>query len=102
PVVHPPRLTPFPYSTLFRSQAELVGDAQFAFDHRRPQASSRTTPLRAPAEATAGSSSPTCTAPAPATSPPGCRDWERRHAACRRDRKSTRLNSSHVTISYAV
>src|SRR6266496_5572255 len=40
---------------------------------------------------------------------PGCRGWSsetrgRRPATarCRRDRKSTRLNSSHVEISYAV
>src|SRR6266511_4432755 len=41
-------------------------------------------------------------------SAPGCRSWYRRPRACcpwwrgRSDRKSTRLNSSHVKISYAV
>src|SRR5205807_9356342 len=28
--------------------------------------------------------------------------WEKRHCCPRRDRKSTRLNSSHLVISYAV
>src|SRR6266496_5890063 len=32
----------------------------------------------------------------------GCRRRRRSPAACRGDRKSTRLNSSHVEISYAV
>src|SRR5437868_6478434 len=35
--------------------------------------------------------------------PLGCRHLlARRHFNCRQDRKSTRLNSSHVSISYAV
>src|SRR5438094_3325510 len=57
----PPRSTLFPYTTLFRSVAELV-------DADRDAVRSR---------------------------------W-RGAAAHRRDRKSTRLNSSHRTISYAV
>src|SRR5699024_11988420 len=31
-----------------------------------------------------------------------CRDGDKRCSSCRADRKSTRLNSSHVSISYAV
>src|SRR5690606_40456232 len=34
--------------------------------------------------------------------PGGCRTWTRAAEPLRRDRKSTRLNSSHVKISYAV
>src|SRR6266496_1916347 len=56
----PPRSTPFPYPTLFRSLAAA-----------RRQMASR--------------SAPTCPS-----------------VAAARDRKSTRLNSSHVEISYAV
>src|SRR5438034_6766312 len=74
----PPRSTLFPYTTLFRSQRDLhhpaEGDA-----HRRESV------LREP----------------------GIRAWQApRHAVPRRDdardRKSTRLNSSHTVISYAV
>src|SRR5690349_22909977 len=72
----PPRSTLFPYTTLFRS-------------------------LRAPA--------PPRTRPAgdcrPARTPPSRCPLRRRRGgrpASRSDRKSTRLNSSHVEISYAV
>src|SRR3989442_11668712 len=70
----PPRSTLFPYTTLFRSlAARVVADARGL---HQPGAHR---------------------AVAPAAS--------REHAAAsrsRRDRKSTRLNSSHVRISYAV
>src|SRR3712207_8146289 len=85
----PPRSTLFPYTTLFRSEvidwhrrgllpmaAELTGDP-------------RTTLVRGDFFAMA-------------TSPAGFRPDEpgtRHHAV---DRKSTRLNSSHANISYAV
>src|SRR2546426_8966837 len=71
----PPRSTLFPYTTLFRSRPRGRG--------RRPAASS----------------------PAPAA-PPGrlaaarCGLAEPRSTGA--DRKSTRLNSSHLVISYAV
>src|SRR5690606_41313451 len=84
-ILPPPRSTLFPYTTLFRSTAERraaghaedVGDGQARKDKRHG--------LRAPV---------------------------RRYEVCRNDggdaeegridRKSTRLNSSHVKISYAV
>src|SRR2546426_4840999 len=68
----PPRSTLFPYTTLFRSVHDVVG-RQLAPVHRR---------LRVPAH-----------------SLPELED------ICRLvglDRKSTRLNSSHLVISYAV
>src|SRR5256885_9467311 len=76
----PPRSTLFPYTTLFRSQfgggkANLTYLIQFGdqeFVLRRP-------PL--------------------GPIPPGAHDMRREH---RVDRKSTRLNSSHLVISYAV
>src|SRR3712207_7122214 len=76
----PPRSTLFPYTTLFRSHprprpAEQL--AQLDGDHRRdlsPGASTRSALVLAAASTTSS----------------------------RLDRKSTRLNSSHANISYAV
>src|SRR5207253_9678483 len=97
PVHHPtlsrmtsaPAATPFPYTTLFRSA------------RRRPPLSDRR--HQPPATQTArrmerhnrGSPGPHAPSIAPAPAP---RQWKG-HAG---DRKSTRLNSSHVAISYAV
>src|SRR5690242_14374545 len=70
----PPRSTLFPYTTLFRSG-----------DPARPSALEEKR----------------FSAPSPQPSPPvGQR--EERATPTRRDRKSTRLNSSHMSISYAV
>src|SRR5436190_13076957 len=70
----PPRPTLFPYTTLFRSRT-------------RPALASR--PGRGRVRTSGGSRRPSPT---------------RRSARCAgaRDRKSTRLNSSHTVISYAV
>src|SRR3712207_8424547 len=74
----PPRSTLFPYTTLFRSRAQVGDDLlHVAVDRRRPR-------------------------------PRRVVDREEREGADRdergerRDRKSTRLNSSHANISYAV
>src|SRR3989454_2962239 len=74
----PPRSTLFPYTTLFRSPGS----------HPEPAACSarQSAPLRRRQRRSA---------PLPARSGPG----RSRH---RIDRKSTRLNSSHLVISYAV
>src|SRR5690349_24824328 len=74
----PPRSTLFPYTTLFRSRVRQPGDAdghpaEHADDHRVHDLDRR---LRRPGVV------------------PGLELAE--------DRKSTRLNSSHVEISYAV
>src|SRR3989442_4794393 len=74
----PPRSTLFPYTTLFRSNAESV-DGHSVWNH------SSTPTLHN--SAIVGSRS--------RTDPPHRRGQLR-------DRKSTRLNSSHVRISYAV
>src|SRR3989442_14909219 len=74
----PPRSTLFPYTTLFRSLPVP----------RRPQ------PSRRPSGPPHGVRRPL---PRDAEGP--ARD---RHRGGRADRKSTRLNSSHVRISYAV
>src|SRR3712207_7556964 len=72
----PPRSTPMPYTTLFRSPAQLG-------DRRDPAGLGGALPAAArPADAHPGAGRP--------------------HAAAAADRKSTRLNSSHANISYAV
>src|SRR2546422_3020818 len=73
----PPRSTLFPYTTLFRSRPPP----------RRPA-------LGAPAEAARRGGRPSCAARRPAARPV--------REGGRQDRKSTRLNSSHGYISYAV
>src|SRR2546422_5908489 len=70
----PPRSTLFPYTTLFRSPLAPVL-------------------IRGPSLVTTKTRSPCCTVVAPAQSVV---------AAFGQDRKSTRLNSSHGYISYAV
>src|SRR5690554_7269308 len=74
-VLQTPRFTLFPYTTLFRSPSSPGAESNGPA-HRR------------------------AAAPCPASGlpPSDCP----RHAAPARDRKSTRLNSSHVRISYAV
>src|SRR5207248_11195634 len=82
----PPTPTLFPYTTLFRSCARLPIPARGHRDGRHaPSAASRrsATARRRRSVDTAKSSHP-------------------RRRGAGRDRKSTRLNSSHRTISYAV
>src|SRR5690349_22564448 len=71
----PPRSTLFPYTTLFRS---LLVDLGIGVDQARRQARQHGQLFL------------------------GAADHEHGQAAPRVDRKSTRLNSSHVEISYAV
>src|SRR3712207_8173002 len=73
----PPRSTLFPYTTLFRSPAGLLDPAQHGRGLQRPHRQ-RADPV---------GEEPVEVGGVPA-----------RH----RDRKSTRLNSSHANISYAV
>src|SRR5690242_20930107 len=68
----PPKSTLFPYTTLFRSLHQAAGRCRC--DHDRPEG--------------AGS--------------PGASRVRRRQGGAVPDRKSTRLNSSHMSISYAV
>src|SRR3712207_8392642 len=74
----PPRSTLFPYTTLFRSCRDVIGKmtaelAKRQEDHGAPNRAAWLGQLR---------------------------EWRERHPY--RDRKSTRLNSSHDNISYAV
>src|SRR5256885_6141605 len=82
----PPRSTLFPYTTLFRSRSWRTRTSRAC-----SQRSCRLPPGRSsPATRTRG--------------PPSRSVWGRSppDAPARRDRKSTRLNSSHLVISYAV
>src|SRR3712207_7306835 len=82
----PPRSTLFPYTTLFRSWIGVTRVGEPRHDPFSGKRSSR----EDPAVAQHGKRAPRG---------PG----ERRHAvAAPEDRKSTRLNSSHANISYAV
>src|SRR3712207_7017386 len=76
----PPRSTLFPYTTLFRSLALLVGGVAL-FGTLTDRDGTVSTPRQAASRT--GSSAA-------------------REAAPGSDRKSTRLNSSHANISYAV
>src|SRR5438874_9809016 len=70
----PPRSTLFPYTTLFRSRwARRGASLRIPYSKRSARCSQRSG-----------------------------RSTERRRMPGRTDRKSTRLNSSHVEISYAV
>src|SRR3712207_7000565 len=83
----PPRSTLFPYTTLFRSQGRS-GPGRYAGVHRRPQT-----------QVSGASPEPPSTPGSPVTL------LLLAHllaAVLSPDRKSTRLNSSHANISYAV
>src|SRR3712207_7210339 len=82
----PPRSTLFPYTTLFRSmqhESEALGAWRIAVHPRDDARSTRA--------ATTSSARPKQTI-----------GMEPRNDCAVRDRKSTRLNSSHANISYAV
>src|SRR2546426_2626981 len=78
----PPRSTLFPYTTLFRSRLDHGPDAASA----GPGALGRRAGPVAPGEARGG----------------GNPHLRRAQSHRGQDRKSTRLNSSHLVISYAV
>src|SRR3712207_7836213 len=85
----PPRSTLFPYTTLFRSAEELPEHPRAAGGRGRPGGPHQGRRLEEDRRAPGGDR------PRPVT------DWNG-HPSGARDRKSTRLNSSHANISYAV
>src|SRR2546430_6927136 len=87
----PPRSTLFPYTTLFRSGVEAALAAGDALDDEAGVGADEDRHQDAPPSAT------TCSA-APSIVSAACRVGG---AASTRDRKSTRLNSSHSQNSYA-
>src|SRR3712207_7900881 len=84
----PPRSTLFPYPTLFRSGDALASVAERVPVHARQRAERGRPRLLCVSRARLADGD----------------DARRRHAVWvgKRDRKSTRLNSSHANISYAV
>src|SRR3712207_9548540 len=98
----PPRSTLFPYTTLFRSHRNealfIWADDQAGRPHvvealRHPDA-----PIRRQAQGTTPGRQPSTDGPTAAAARAVVAYREKR----RGDRKSTRLNSSHANISYAV
>src|SRR3712207_8904920 len=88
----PPRSTLFPYTTLFRSgirERAALGGGSVAIQSKPGEGT--TVLLRMPARARGSTSGADKSARA-----------ERRPRPSGEDRKSTRLNSSHANISYAV
>src|SRR2546430_4991557 len=83
----PPRSTLFPYTTLFRSLAGRRGEGEIGADHHNGGETARNQFRHGRALRVGG---------------PDKRASNNRLAKMRRDRKSTRLNSSHSQISYAV
>src|SRR5207248_11259446 len=89
-ILRSPASTLFPYTTLFRSRGTLIADHA-----QSPVPASQAASCQA-------STSRLCdSAPHPAQHRRAPHVHVREHAS-RVDRKSTRLNSSHRTISYAV
>src|SRR3712207_7423717 len=84
----PPRSTLFPYTTLFRSLGSVGGPGGVVVAEARPR---RELPLRA-----------SVGVPDADLGAHAARLAERAHVGDGADRKSTRLNSSHANISYAV
>src|SRR3712207_8843814 len=86
----PPRSTLCPYTTLFRSVRRVAHPGRARLEHE---------PLSRPGGRRRGRAHPPAARRARAHRPgDGAGDRGDDH----RDRKSTRLNSSHATISYAV
>src|SRR2546426_3741521 len=86
----PPRSTLFPYTTLFRSRRRNLGMSQVSI---RPATASDHAAVLALADRLPAFGPPTR---------PASEIVDRERAALATDRKSTRLNSSHLVISYAV
>src|SRR3712207_8952521 len=96
----PPRSTLFPYTTLFRSRHEALDLAQQPVQRLREVDAAAVGRDRSGLATDEGPERLVLAQPAqiPEGNIQG-RDGERRQPA---DRKSTRLNSSHANISYAV
>src|SRR5947207_9980755 len=95
----PPRLTLFPYTTLFRSSASTPNQpVSQALNTTVNIINTVTTTVTSPAFVTTVKPVPPTAAPTDGASTAGGNTASAGGA----DRKSTRLNSSHTVISYAV
>src|SRR3712207_8466681 len=90
----PPRSTLFPYTTLFRSEGAV--DSKTAANHRQAITELIQRDKNHPSVVLWS------IANEPNASEDGAREYYEPLAELTRDRKSTRLNSSHANISYAV
>src|SRR3712207_6868900 len=88
----PPRSTLFPYTTLFRSAPYVVN----------PASGDRTPGVVFQADGAIAGLSPAPGSPEPGETGLWLPDTVADRLGLRADRKSTRLNSSHANISYAV
>src|SRR2546422_11557766 len=98
----PPRSTLFPYTTLFRSEARLVslpGELRLPHRFERLRLEHRAAGPATPREQDVQESAEVDDGRVQVA---GRRDAERKGGRLEGDRKSTRLNSSHGYISYAV
>src|SRR5207244_13481396 len=98
----PPTSTPFPYTTLFRSDLDLLSERDppvpGEVDRQRPGRRTRRRVFRDTARGREHARLPILAGSGEAVDA----DLEGRERAKVGDRKSTRLNSSHQIISYAV
>src|SRR5699024_12788255 len=94
PPPHPHRPTLFPYTTLFRSILFFTSTAFSVTGFACDTDAKDNISIPASNRARSGRQSPALSDKARPHACRACRSWQ--------DRKSTRLNSSHVSISYAV
>src|SRR5699024_12638949 len=94
------RLNPslFPYTTLFRSNSQSYGDGRDRRSNEQPGYRSGRGVYGSGSHGVRG----TFVTGKPAGRNDNDTDWGKRDFEASGDRKSTRLNSSHVSISYAV
>src|SRR5204862_3772156 len=99
PIPPPPALNLFPYTTLFRSDAGLTTNATYGYRVRAKKDDGFSDYSNAATAVIVGTppAAPSGTMAAPGSSTVVIVYWSDNS-----DRKSTRLNSSHVEISYAV
>src|SRR3712207_9447158 len=98
----PPRSTLFPYTTLFRSHELDDGPVSGSVHNHETYAEVALPPVDVAHLARAGAARAIAERGGHPREP-GCADrGRRRRTGGGRDRKSTRLNSSHANISYAV
>src|SRR5207302_8775164 len=98
----PPTSTLFPYTTLFRSrQIYVVSKPEEGADDDADSRFGLHFDLTVPLARYVAMNADKLIFPFRRATPSESDSGETERSACRRDRKSTRLNSSHVKISYA-
>src|SRR3712207_9106108 len=98
----PPRSTLFPYTTLFRSTNARRDSTGLLRSRRRPGPLHRHSPLKGLYKGLDGCRQPSVDEDDLSGHKVGCTRGEKHGGPGNVDRKSTRLNSSHANISYAV